>query len=32
MKTTQIILKRKHTLAPAASKCAAVVLWAEGLQ
>ena len=32
MKTIQIILKRTHTLGPAASTGAAVVRWAEGLQ
>lgn len=29
MKTTQIILTRTHTLTPAASAGAAVILWAE---
>ncbi len=32
MKTTHIILKKTHTLTPAASTGAAVILWAEGLQ
>ena len=32
MKTIQIILKRTHTQNPTATKCAAVVLWAEGVE
>lgn len=32
MKTTKIILKRTHTLTPAASTGAAVILLAEGWQ